>query len=65
VQWFAEGASVATIRLELSAIRSFWAFMIEVEAFGAFFNVATGVKVGRRKSNGQIASEELIKPVRF
>ncbi len=45
---FAEGASVATIRVELSAIRGFWKFMVEVEAFGAFFNVAAGVKVQRR-----------------
>ena len=39
---FAEGASVGTIRVEVSAIRGFWKFMVEVEAFGAFFNVAAG-----------------------
>ena len=41
--------SIASIRVELSAIRGFWQFMVDVEAFGVFFNVATGVKVKRPK----------------
>jgi site-specific recombinase XerD len=49
---FAEGASVGTIRVEVSAIRGFWRFMRDVEAFGVFFNVATGVKVQSRKHHG-------------
>jgi hypothetical protein len=54
---FAEGARVGTTRVELSAIRGFWRFMRDVEAFGVFFNVATGVKVQTRKDNGKIDSE--------
>jgi hypothetical protein len=53
----AEGASVATIRVELSAIRGFWKFMGDVEAFGVFFNVAAGLKVRNRKDHGKIDSE--------
>jgi site-specific recombinase XerD len=56
---FAEGASVATIRVELSAMRGFWKFMAEVEAFGVFFNVATGVKVRSRNHIGKIDSEKV------
>jgi site-specific recombinase XerC len=50
----AEGAGIATVRLELSAIRSFWAFMERMEAFGVYFNPANGVQVKRaeRKSAG-------------
>ena len=56
---FAEGASVATIRVELSAIRGFWRFIGDVEAFGVFFNVAKGVKVQRRKDHSKIDSEKV------
>ena len=58
---FAEGASVATIRVELSAIRSFWDFMRDVEAFGVFFNVAAGVKVRNRQHSGKkVEREEIV-----
>jgi hypothetical protein len=60
---FAEGASVATIRLEISAIRRFWKFMMEVEAFGVFFNVAAGVKVRSRNHIGKIDSKEVATPL--
>jgi site-specific recombinase XerD len=44
----AEGASVATVRLELSAIRGLFQFMLEMKAFGVFFNPARAVKVKNR-----------------
>jgi hypothetical protein len=56
---FAEGASIGTIRVELSAIRCFWKFMGDVEAFGVFFNVATGVKVQSRKDRSNSDSERV------
>lgn len=38
-----EGAAISTVRLELSAIKSFWLFMEKLEA--VFLNPTTGVKV--------------------
>jgi hypothetical protein len=40
-----EGASVATVRLELSAVRSLFQFMLDMGAADVFFNPAKGVKV--------------------
>ena len=45
----AESASVATVRLEMSAVRGLFQFMLDMGAADAFFNPARGVKV--RKSN--------------
>jgi site-specific recombinase XerC len=41
----AEGASVATVRLELSAIRGLFQFMLDMGAADVMFNPAKGVKV--------------------
>jgi site-specific recombinase XerC len=40
-----EGASVATVRLELSAIRGLFQFMLDMGAADVFFNPARGVRV--------------------
>jgi site-specific recombinase XerC len=44
-----EGASVATVRLELSAIRGLFQFMLEMGAPDVMFNPAKGVKVRKPK----------------
>jgi len=41
----AEGASVATVRLELSAIRGLFQFMLDMGALDLMFNPAKNVKV--------------------
>jgi hypothetical protein len=48
----AEGASVATVRLEMSAVRGLFQFMLDMGAVDAMFNPAKGVrvKVGQSKS---------------
>jgi integrase len=43
----AEGASVATVRLELSAVRGLFVFMMNMGAADVMFNAARGVKVQR------------------
>ena len=43
-----EGASVATVRLELSAIRGLFQFMLDMNAPDVMFNPAKGVKVSRK-----------------
>ena len=45
----AEGASVATVRVELSAIRGLFQFMLDMRASDVMFNPAKGVKVKTRK----------------
>jgi site-specific recombinase XerD len=47
---FAEGASVATVRLELSAIRGLFQFMLDMAVGDVMFNPARGVKVRRSNS---------------
>jgi hypothetical protein len=47
----AEGASAATVRLELSAIRGLFQFMSDMGASGVMFNPAKNVKV-RPSKNG-------------
>ena len=44
-----EGASVATVRLELSAVRGLFQFMLDMGAADVMFNPAKGVKVKTRK----------------
>jgi site-specific recombinase XerD len=46
----AEGASVATVRLELSAVRGLFQFAMDMGASDVFFNPAKGVKVRQSKS---------------
>ena len=58
---FAEGASVNTVRLELSAIRSFWKFMVDLEAFGVFFVIASGVRAVHAKPSAQRLCPDLPK----
>lgn len=48
-----EGASVATVRLELSAIRGLFQFMLEMGAPDVMFNPAKGVKVSRKEAEQQ------------
>jgi site-specific recombinase XerC len=48
-----EGASVATVRLELSAIRGLFQFMLEMGAPDVMFNPARGVKVRKPKDETQ------------
>jgi hypothetical protein len=62
---FADGASVATIRLEFTAIRGFGEFMADVQAFRVFFNVAKGIKVRSRKVVGKIDPEEVVEAPKF
>ena len=47
----AEGTSVATVRLELSAIRGLFQFMLDMCAPDVMFNPAKGVKVKTTKSS--------------
>jgi site-specific recombinase XerD len=47
----AEGASVATVRLEISAVRGLFQFAMDMGAADVFFNAAKGVKV-RQSKNG-------------
>lgn len=44
-----EGASVSTVRLELSAIRGLFQFMLDMNATDVMFNPAKGVKVKTTK----------------
>lgn len=44
----AEGASLATVRLEVSAIRGLFQFALDRGAFDVMFNPAKGVKVRKR-----------------
>jgi site-specific recombinase XerC len=41
----AEGASIATVRLELSAVRGLFQFMLDMGAADVLFNPAKNVKV--------------------
>lgn len=45
-----QGASPKTVNIELSCIRSFWNFLLQMEADGVFFNPAKGVTVKQSKS---------------
>ena len=51
----AEGASVATVRLEMAAVRGLFAYMIQMGAVDVMFNPAKNVKV--KKSKSQISKE--------
>lgn len=46
----AEGASVATVRLEISAVRGLFQFMLDMGASDVMFNPVKGVKVKTSKS---------------
>ena len=46
----AEGASVATVRLELSAIRGLFQFAMDMNAWDVLFNPAKNVRVKKPKS---------------
>ncbi len=52
-----EGASVATLRLELSAIRGLFQFMMDMNAPDVFFNPARNVKVRQSKS-GSVEADQ-------
>jgi site-specific recombinase XerD len=45
----AEGASVATVRLEISAVRGLFQFALDMGASDVMFNPAKGVKVRKPK----------------
>jgi hypothetical protein len=45
-----EGASVATVRLEISAVRGLFEFALDMGAADVMFNPAKGVKVRQSKS---------------
>jgi integrase len=47
----AEGASVATVRLELSAIRGLFQFAMDMKAADVLFNPAKNVKLKKSKGN--------------
>ncbi len=53
----AEGASLATVRLELSAIRGLFQFMLDMGAPDVFFNPARNVKVRQSKSGSPEADQ--------
>jgi site-specific recombinase XerC len=40
-----QGLRASTVRLELTAVRSFWDWMMRMQVVDAFFNPAAGVKV--------------------
>jgi site-specific recombinase XerD len=46
----AEGASVSTVRLEMSAIRGLFQFALDMGAADVMFNPAKGVKVRKRSA---------------
>jgi site-specific recombinase XerD len=46
----AEGASVATVRLEMAAIRGLFAYMIAMGAYDVMLNPAKNVKVRKNES---------------
>src|SRR5579871_2441989 len=48
VDRLAEGASIATVRVELSAILAFFQFMLDMQAADVLLNPARGVKVPRK-----------------
>ena len=52
-----EGASVATVRLELSAIRGLFQFMLDMGAPDVMFNPARNVKVRQSKS-GSVEADQ-------
>jgi len=52
-----EGASVATVRLELSAIRGLFQFMLDMGAADVFFNPARNVKV-RQSKRGSVEADQ-------
>jgi integrase len=59
----AEGASVATVRLELSAVRGLFQFAMDMGAADVFFNAAKGVKVRQSKSGSpEAARNEATEP---
>jgi integrase len=52
----AEGASVSTVRLELSAVRGLFQFALDMGASDVFFNAAKGVGVRQSKSGSSEAA---------
>jgi site-specific recombinase XerD len=52
----AEGACVATVRLEISAVRGLFQFAMDMGAADVFFNAAKGVKVRQSKSGSPEAA---------
>ena len=52
-----EGASVSTVRLELSAIRGLFQFMLDMGAPDVMFNPARNVKVRQSKSGSPEADQ--------
>ena len=53
-----EGASVATVRLELSAVRGLFQFALDMGAADVMFNPARGVKVKKPKVGSPRAASE-------
>ena len=47
----AEGASVATVRLELSAVRGLFQFALDMKAADVMFNPAKNVELEKPKGN--------------
>jgi hypothetical protein len=56
-----EGASATTVNIELSIVRGFWKWMLEMEADGVMFNPAVGVRVRVAKSEANVASRDALK----
>ena len=54
----AEGASVATVRLELSAIRGLFQFAMDMNAWDVMINPARGVQVTKPKVGSPQAASE-------
>jgi site-specific recombinase XerD len=54
-----DGASVATVRLELSAIRGLFQFALEMGAADVFFNPAKNVKVRKPENDRKVRPEAL------
>jgi site-specific recombinase XerD len=52
-----EDASVATVRLEISAVRGLFQFALDMRASDVFFNPAKGVEVTKPQSDEHASSE--------
>jgi site-specific recombinase XerD len=53
-----EGASATTVNIELSILRGFWRWMLEMGADGAMLNPALGVRVRVAKSQAKVAPQD-------
>jgi hypothetical protein len=51
---------VTTVNIELSILRGFWRWMLEMEADGVMFNPVLGVRVKVARNQPRFAPREII-----